>query len=162
MTGTFFKMDIRGRDDLTLKEKWTEGPKTYLGLSSVGFPNMFMITGPGSPSVLSNMPVSIEQHVEWISDLIEHMRERGIDAAEAEVDAEEAWVAHVNQIADMTLFPLADSWYLGANIPGKPRVFMPYPGGVGAYRVKCDEVTAADYEGFAMTTGSAVAAASGD
>ncbi len=152
ITGTFFKMDIRGRDDQLLTEKWEEGPKTYLGLSSEGFPNMFMITGPGSPSVLSNMPVSIEQHVEWISDLIEHMRERGLDVAEAEADAEEAWVAHVNEIADMTLFPLADSWYLGANIPGKPRVFMPYPGGVGTYRTKCDEVAAAGYEGFVLST----------
>jgi cyclohexanone monooxygenase len=153
MTGTFFKMDIRGRDDQPLTEKWADGPKTYLGLSSEGFPNMFMITGPGSPSVLSNMPVSIEQHVEWISDLIEHMRERGLGVAEAEADAEEAWVAHVNEIADMTLFPLADSWYLGANIPGKPRVFMPYPGGVGSYREKCDEVTAAGYEGFVLSAG---------
>ena len=153
MTGTFFKMDIRGRDGQPLTEKWADGPKTYLGLSSAGFPNMFMITGPGSPSVLSNMPVSIEQHVEWISDLIEHMRERGLDVAEAEADAEEAWGAHVNEIADMTLFPLADSWYLGANIPGKPRVFMPYPGGVGTYRKKCDEVTAAGYEGFVLSAG---------
>ena len=153
MTGTFFKMDIRGRDGQPLTEKWADGPKTYLGLSSAGFPNMFMITGPGSPSVLSNMPVSIEQHVEWISDLIEHMRERGLDVAEAEADAEEAWGAHVNEIADMTLFPLADSWYLGANIPGKPRVFMPYPGGVGTYRKKCDAVTAAGYEGFVLSAG---------
>src|SRR3712207_3774097 len=107
-------MDIRGREGLSLKEKWAEGPKTYLGLASAGFPNLFMITGPGSPSVLSNMPVSIEQHVEWISDLIEHLRERDIDVVEADADAETAWVAHVNEIADHTLFMLADSWYLGA------------------------------------------------
>ncbi len=128
MTGAFFRMDIRGRDGLSLKEKWAEGPKTYLGLASAGFPNLFMITGPGSPSVLSNMPVSIEQHVEWIADLIEDMRERGVATVEADAAAEAAWVEHVNAVAEMTLFMLADSWYLGANIPGKPRVFMPYPG----------------------------------
>jgi cation diffusion facilitator CzcD-associated flavoprotein CzcO len=152
MTGTFFRIDIRGRNGLPLKEKWAEGPKTYLGLASAGFPNMFMITGPGSPSVLSNMPVSIEQHVEWISDLIEDLRERGVEVIEADADAESAWVAHVNEIAEFTLFPLADSWYLGANIPGKPRVFMPYPGGVGAYRQKCDEIRANGYEGFVLST----------
>ena len=91
MTGSFLKMDIRGRNDLSLKEKWSEGPKTYLGLQVAGFPNMFMITGPGSPSVLSNMPVSIEQHIEWISNFLEHMRDRGIEAAEADLDAETAW-----------------------------------------------------------------------
>jgi cyclohexanone monooxygenase len=110
-----------------------------------------MITGPGSPSVLSNMPVSIEQHVEWISGAIEHMRSEGIDSMEAEPEAEVEWVAHVNDIASQTMFMLADSWYLGANIPGKPRVFMPYPGGVGAYREKCDEVAAAGYEGFTLS-----------
>src|SRR5688500_11870358 len=110
-----------------------------------------MITGPGSPSVLSNMPVSIEQHVEWISGAIEHMRTTGIDVMEADEQAEIEWVAHVNEIASQTMFMLADSWYLGANIPGKPRVFMPYPGGVGPYRQKCDEVAAAGYEGFTLS-----------
>ena len=152
MTGTFNRIDIRGKEGLPLKEKWAEGPKTYLGLSSAGFPNMFMITGPGSPSVLSNMPVSIEQHVEWIADTIDDMNERGLDLIEADPQAEADWVAHVNEIASMTMFPLADSWYLGANIPGKPRVFMPYSGGVGAYREKCDEVRANDYEGFVLGT----------
>ena len=160
MTGTYFKMDIRGRDGLPLKEKWAAGPKTYLGLSSAGFPNMFMITGPGSPSVLSNMPVSIEQHVEFISDMLESMRERGVEVAEADADAEAAWVDHVNEVADKTLFMLADSWYLGANIPGKPRGFMPYPGGVGRYREKCDEIAAAGYEGYVLSSGSPVEAAS--
>lgn len=154
MTGTFFKMDIRGKGGLPLKEKWAEGPKTYLGLSTHGFPNLFMITGPGSPSVLSNMPVSIEQHVEFISDFIEYMRGHELDVAEADADAEEVWVNHVNEIANMTLYPLANSWYLGANIPGKPRVFMPYPGGVGPYREKCDEVAAAGYEGFLLNNES--------
>ncbi len=158
MTGSFLKMDIQGKDGLMLKDKWAEGPKTYLGLSVEGFPNMFMITGPGSPSVLSNMPVSIEQHVEWISDLVEYAGEHGIETFDADADAEEAWVAHVNDLASKTLFPLANSWYLGANIPGKPRVFMPYPGGVGNYRKKCDEVAAAGYEGYTLA-GSEVEAA---
>jgi len=136
MTGTFFKMDIRGRNDLSLKDKWSEGPKTYLGLQVAGFPNMFMITGPGSPSVLSNMPVSIEQHIGWIGDFLRYMREHDIEAAEANADAEAAWVSHVNEAAEPTMFMLANSWYLGANIPGKPRVFMPYAGGVGNYRKK--------------------------
>ena len=160
MTGTFFKIDIRGKNDLPLKEKWAEGPQTYLGLTSAGFPNMFMITGPGSPSVLSNMPVTIEQNVEWISDLIEYAREHDVAVIEADADAETAWVAHVAEMAEMTLFPLADSWYLGANIPGKPRVFMPYPGGLGTFREKCDEVAANGYEGFALGAGSPVEVAS--
>jgi cyclohexanone monooxygenase len=154
MTGTFFKIDIQGREGLPLKEKWAEGPKTYLGLSTAGFPNMFMITGPGSPSVLSNMPVSIEQHVEFISDFIEYLRERDIAVAEPDAAAEEAWVAHVNEMANMTLYPLANSWYLGANIPGKPRVFMPYPGGVGPYRERCNAIAANDYEGYVLSAGS--------
>ena len=151
MTGTFFKMDIRGRDGVELKEKWSEGPKTYLGLAAADFPNMFMITGPGSPSVLSNMPVSIEQHVEWISDFVEYLRERNVDVVDVDAQAEVDWVAHVNEVAEQTMFMLADSWYLGANIPGKPRVFMPYAGGVGAYREKCDEVVANGYEGFVLS-----------
>ena len=113
---------------------------------------MFMITGPGSPSVLSNMPVSIEQHVEFISDMLESMRERGFDVAEPNPQAEEDWVEHVNEVAEKTLYVLADSWYLGANIPGKPRVFMPYSGGVGDYRAKCEEIAAAGYEGYVLST----------
>jgi cation diffusion facilitator CzcD-associated flavoprotein CzcO len=159
MTGTFNKMDIRGRGGEALKDKWAGGPLTYLGVSSAGYPNLFMITGPGSPSVLSNMPVSIEQHVEWISEAIEHMDAHGITVMEADADAEEAWVAHVNEIAQQTMFMLADSWYLGANIPGKPRVFMPYPGGVGAYRQKCNEVRDAGYEGFTLRDSAAVSTA---
>ena len=153
MTGAFNRIDIRGRGGELLREKWAEGPKTYLGLSSAGFPNMFMITGPGSPSVLSNMPVSIEQHVEWISDFVDHMLEHGVEVAEADADAEADWVDHVNDAASKTLYPLADSWYLGANIPGKPRVFMPYTGGVGNYRKKCDEVAEAGYDGFVLHSG---------
>ena len=150
MTGTFMKMDIRGRNGLTLREKWAEGPKTYLGLQVSGFPNMFMLTGPGSPSVLCNMPVCIEQHIEWVGDFISWMREQGLETAEAELRAEEEWGAHVNEEANNTLFVYANSWYLGANIPGKPRVFMPYAGGQGKYRKKCNDVSANGYEGFIL------------
>ena len=150
MTGSFLKMDIRGRNDLALRDKWSEGPRTYLGLQVAGFPNMFMITGPGSPSVLCNMPVAIEQHIEWISDFIEFLREHGIETAEADLDAESAWVSHVNEVAEPTMFMLANSWYLGANIPGKPRVFMPYAGGLGTYREKCNDIADVGYEGFIL------------
>jgi cyclohexanone monooxygenase len=151
MTGSVARIDIRGRGGRTLNQKWAEGPKTYLGLMSAGFPNLFIITGPGSPSVLSNMMVSIEQHVDWITDCISYMRASGLDTMEAEQDAEEKWVAHVNEVAYSTLYPQANSWYMGANIPGKPRIFMPYIGGVGRYRQICDEVAAKGYEGFEMT-----------
>ena len=151
MTGTFFNIDIAGREGRQLKEKWSDGPTTYLGLATADFPNMFMITGPQSPSVLSNMPVSIEQHVEWISDFIEYLREHAIDVVDADPQAEVDWVQHVSDIADQTMYMLADSWYLGANIPGKPRVFMPYAGGVGPYRERCDEIASNSYEGFVMS-----------
>ena len=151
MTGTFFNIDIAGREGRQLREKWSEGPTTYLGVATADFPNMFMITGPQSPSVLSNMPVSIEQHVEWISDFIEYLREHAIDVVDADPQAEVDWVQHVSDIADQTMYMLADSWYLGANIPGKPRVFMPYAGGVGPYRERCDEIAANSYEGFVMS-----------
>ena len=118
---------------------------------SAGFPNLFIITGPGSPSVLSNMIVSIEQHVDWIADVVSYMRAQGLDTMEAEQRAEDKWVAHVNEVAHGTLYPQANSWYMGANIPGKPRIFMPYIGGVGAYREKCDDVAAKGYEGFRLT-----------
>jgi cyclohexanone monooxygenase len=151
MTGSVSRIDIRGRSGQTLNQKWAEGPKTYLGLMSAGFPNLFIITGPGSPSVLSNMIVSIEQHVDWIADFLAWMRERGREVMEASKEAEDHWVAHVNEVAHMTLYPQANSWYMGANIPGKPRIFMPYIGGVGVYRRICDGVAARGYEGFAMT-----------
>jgi len=151
MTGSVAKIDITGRGGQTLNRKWAEGPKTYLGLMSAGFPNLFLITGPGSPSVLSNMIVSIEQHVDWIADCVSYMRERGLDSMEAETAAEEKWVAHVNEVAYTTLYPQADSWYMGANIPGKPRIFMPYIGGVGPYRQICNDVAAKGYEGFAVS-----------
>jgi cyclohexanone monooxygenase len=151
MTGSVAKIDISGRHGERLNQKWAEGPKTYLGLMSAGFPNLFIITGPGSPSVLSNMIVSIEQHVDWIADCIAYMRDRGFEAMEANKDAEDKWVAHVNEVAYTTLYPQANSWYMGANIPGKPRIFMPYIGGVGPYRQICNDIAAKGYEGFAMT-----------
>ena len=150
MTGALFKMDIRGKHGQVLKEKWAAGPRTYLGVMTAGFPNLFIITGPGSPSVLSNMPVSIEQHVEWISDCLRYIIEHRFTKIEPRVEAEDAWVAHVNEVANLTLFPLANSWYLGANIPGKPRIFMPYVGGVGNYRMKCQEIAETGYEGFVL------------
>jgi cyclohexanone monooxygenase len=150
MTGSVARIEIRGRHGQTLNQKWAEGPRTYLGLMSEGFPNLFIITGPGSPSVLSNMIVSIEQHVDWITEAIAFMRDRGLDTFEARKEAEDYWVAHVNEVAQSTLYPQANSWYMGANIPGKPRIFMPYIGGVGAYRRICNEVAAKGYEGFVM------------
>ena len=150
MTGSVAKIDISGPGGRTLNEKWAEGPRTYLGLMSAGFPNLFIITGPGSPSVLSNMIVSIEQHVDWIADCLVHMRRQGVATMEASGEAEDKWVAHVNEVAHGTLYPQANSWYMGANIPGKPRIFMPYIGGVGVYRRICDEVAAKGYEGFLL------------
>ncbi len=151
MTGTLAKIDVRGRRGESLAEKWTAGPRTNLGLMSAGFPNLFMITGPGSPSVLSNMMVSIEQHVDWTIDAIAHLEARGHGLMEPTQEAEDAWVAHNNEVAHKTLYPRAASWYMGANIPGKPHIFLPYIGGVGAYREKCDEVAAKGYEGFRLT-----------
>jgi len=150
MTGALGAVDIRGVGGAALKEVWAHGPKTYLGLMVSGFPNLFMVTGPGSPSVLSNMVVSIEQHVDWIADCLTFMTERQMGRIEASPQAQEGWVNHVNAVGEATLYPLANSWYLGANIPGKPRVFMPYVGGVGPYREICDAVAAKGYEGFVI------------
>jgi cation diffusion facilitator CzcD-associated flavoprotein CzcO len=151
MTGALRVIDIRGRAGRTMRQTWADGPRTYLGIAVAGFPNLFTITGPGSPSVISNMMVSIEQHVDWIAGCLAYLQSRGLHTIEATAEAEAAWVAHVNEVGNTTLYPLAKSWYTGANIPGKPRVFMPYVGGVGAYRKKCDEVAASDYEGFQLT-----------
>ncbi len=155
MTGPLGRIDIRGRGGMALRDKWTAGPRTYLGLMSAGFPNLFMVTGPGSPSVLSNMVTSIEQHVDWISDCVTWLTNHQQGVIEATVEAEDAWVDHVNETANTTLYVKANSWYLGANIPGKPRVFLPYVGGVGVYRVKCEEVAAKGYEGFALSPATA-------
>jgi len=151
MTGPLFNVDIRGRGGCVLKEKWAAGPRTYLGIASAGFPNLFMITGPGSPSVLSNMIVSIEQHVDWTAECIVYLRDQRLNCIEPTVPAEDAWVEHVNEVAHTTLYPQANSWYMGANIPGKPRIFMPYVGGVGAYRQTCDEIAADRYRGFNLS-----------
>jgi cyclohexanone monooxygenase len=152
MTGALARIDIRGSAGARLRDAWAEGPKTYLGIGSAGFPNLFLITGPGSPSVLSNMLVSIEQHVDWTLACIAWMRERGLTRIEAKPNAQEQWVAHVNETANATLMPRAASWYMGANIPGKPRVFMPYAAGVGVYREICDRVAKNEYEGFAFAS----------
>ena len=152
MTGSLLKIDIRGRDRLSLAEAWKAGPRNYLGLQVAGFPNLFMVTGPGSPSVLCNMPVAIEQHVEWITDCIAHMRKNGLTRIEPRDEAMDSWVAQVNAAANATLLPNAKhSWYLGANIPGKPRVFMPYAGGMAHYRKICADVAARNYEGFKLS-----------
>lgn len=148
MTGALTAVDIRGVGHRTLREAWNAGPRTYLGVSTHGFPNLFFVAGPGSPSVLSNVVVSIEQHVEWITDYIEYLKKNGLRRAEATLDRQDEWVEHVNDVANQTLYPKGNSWYLGANIPGKPRVFMPYVGGVGHYRKICSEVAARDYDGF--------------
>jgi cation diffusion facilitator CzcD-associated flavoprotein CzcO len=152
MTGPLMKMNIHGRDGLALNEAWHAGPRSYLGLQVAGFPNLFTITGPGSPSVLCNMPVAIEQHVDWITDCIAHLRENGIERIEPRPEAADQWVDKVNEAANATLLPQAShSWYLGANVPGKPRVFMPYAGGMPRYRAICNEVVAKGYEGFVLS-----------
>jgi len=150
MTGALLGIDIRGRNGVHLEDEWDAGPRTYLGLAMAGFPNLFAITGPGSPSVLTNMVVSIEQHVEWVADCIAHLRARGFERIEASREAQDEWVDHVNETAHQTLYPLANSWYMGANIPGKPRVFTPYVGTVGDYRRTCNEVAADGYRGFRL------------
>jgi cation diffusion facilitator CzcD-associated flavoprotein CzcO len=155
MTGPLLRVDIRGRGDRPLSDKWSAGPRTYLGIATAGFPNLFILTGPGSPSVLSNMVMAIEQHVDWIADCLSFLGANGLDAIEATVEAEDAWVDHVNQLASATLFPRANSWYMGANVPGKPRVFMPYVGGFPVYRATCDDVAASGYRGFRLTPGQA-------
>jgi cation diffusion facilitator CzcD-associated flavoprotein CzcO/acetyl esterase/lipase len=151
MTGAVVAVDITGREGISLSQKWAHGPLTYLGLMTCGFPNFFTITGPGSPSVLSNMMVSIEQHVDWVADCLVHLRAEGMTTIEPTETAEAGWVTHVNDCAQITLFPTADSWYMGANVPGKPRVFLPYVGGVDVYRKACDEVVAREYLGFLRT-----------
>lgn len=150
ITGALTDIDIRGADGDLLREKWANGPRTLLGLQSAGFPNLFMVTGPGSPSVLSNMLVSIEQHVNWITVCLKHLRSQGLDRIEATADAQERWMDHVAQLAADTLYPRANSWYLGANIAGKPRTFMPYVAGCGQYRQECEQVVANGYQGFRL------------
>jgi cyclohexanone monooxygenase len=148
ITGALNNIEIRNGAGRTLSSKWAEGPRAYLGLMSAGFPNLFLVTGPGSPSVLANVVMAIEQHVDWIGDCLQHLLARGAAHIDAEPKAEEAWVEEVNAIAAATLLPTANSWYMGANVPGKPRVFMPYAGGLGNFRARCDRVAAEGYTGF--------------
>ena len=158
MTGALLRIDIRTKDGVSLRDLWDHGPRTYMGLMTAGIPNLFMITGPGSPSVLSNVITSIEQHVDWIAGCLADLARRGVTRIEAEPKSQDEWVAHVNEVADKTLLPQGASWYIGANIPGKPRVFMPYIGGVGVYRKKCDEVTQSGYRGFVLSSAAPAAA----
>ncbi len=148
MTGALFNIDIRGRGGVSLKDKWAAGPYTYLGLMTAGFPNMFITTGPGSPSVLYNMIIGNEMHVNWIADAIDYLAATNRRTIEPTVEAEKQWVDHVNAVGEDTLFVKTNSWYVGANIPGKPRVILPYLGGFEPYCKRCDEVVAKDYEGF--------------
>jgi cation diffusion facilitator CzcD-associated flavoprotein CzcO len=150
MTGTLLRIDIRGRDGLSLAEKWRDGPRSYLGLAICGFPNLFTVTGPGSPSVLTNMLPTIEQHVDWIAEALLFARRRGISLIEPSTEAEDAWVQHVAELAGRTLRYTCGSWYLGVNIAGKPRVFMPYIGGFPRYVERCKEIAANDYAGFVL------------
>ncbi|HTN27380.1 MAG TPA: NAD(P)/FAD-dependent oxidoreductase, partial [Burkholderiales bacterium] len=151
ITGPLLRMNIRGRGGRLLREDWKAGPRTYLGLQMPGYPNLFTITGPGSPSVLTNMPVAIEQHVEWITGCIAHMREYGIRAIEASEEATRAWGEHVQECARATLlWDAKHSWYFGANVKGKPQVFMPYAGGLARYRRTCEGIAARGYEGFVL------------
>jgi cation diffusion facilitator CzcD-associated flavoprotein CzcO len=154
MTGAMKEIDIRTDAGMSVREKWEPGPRTYLGIMMAGFLNLFMITGPQSPGVKSQMILACEQHVDWIADCLQYMRGRGFSRIEAEPAAEDAWVRHNNEVADRTLYPLANSWYVGANIHGKPRVFMPYVGGVTAYKKKCDEIAVNGYEGFSFGAGN--------
>jgi cyclohexanone monooxygenase len=151
MTGALREIDIRVEGGPALADQWAAGPRTYLGLMVAGFPNMFVVTGPGSPSVKTQMILAIEQHTDWIADCLSYLRERGYSRIEASQPAQDEWVEHVNSVADSTLYPLANSWYVGANIPGKPRVFMPYVGGFAGYKRKCDAVAGNGYEGFVLS-----------
>jgi len=152
LTGPLTRIDVRGRDGRLLRDEWRDGPSAYLGLMAAGFPNLFMVTGPGSPSVLSNMVVSIEQHVDWLADAIADHRRRGITTMEPDPLAQEEWVDHVQEAAEGSPYtaPTCNSWYVGANIAGKTRVILPYTGGVGRYREICDEVAADGYRGFVL------------
>jgi len=148
MTGALKRIDVAGRGGVRLADRWAEGPKTYIGMTVAGFPNMFLITGPQSPSVFTNMVTSVEQHVDWIADCIAHLKKTGRRAIEATAEAEARWVTHSNDLASKTMMPNANSWYVGANIPGKPRIFMPYLGGASVYHEYIANVARKNYEGY--------------
>jgi cyclohexanone monooxygenase len=158
MTGALNEIDVRTSRGAVLHDHWLGGPLTYLGIMVAGFPNMFVVTGPGSPGVKTQMIASIEQHVDWIADAIDHLGKHQLDRIAPTAQAETEWVAHVNTVADGTLYPLANSWYMGANIPGKPRVFMPYVGGFDRYKKHCDAIAAGGYEVFTLSRHQAVTA----
>jgi cyclohexanone monooxygenase len=151
MTGQLLAIDIRGRAGLSLREKWADGVRSYLGLGVAGFPNLMIVAGPGSPSVLSNMVLSIEQHVEWIGECLRHLDAQGLRTIEATADSEHAWTTQLNALAERTLYPKVRSWYTGANIEGKPRVFTPYVGGAHKYRELCEQIARDGYRGFVLT-----------
>jgi cyclohexanone monooxygenase len=159
ITGALMRIDIRGRDGLALKEKWANGPRTYLGFATAGFPNLFIMNGPSSPAPLTNFYVSIEHGVKWIADCISHQRQHGLSVIEATPAAEDKWMQHVHKVADKTLFPTANSWLMGANIPGKPRQMMVYVAGFPAYVERCDTAAADGYAGFVLTGQDRAAAA---
>ncbi|MDQ8043682.1 MAG: NAD(P)/FAD-dependent oxidoreductase [Patulibacter sp.] len=161
MTGAVLKIDIRGLGGQTIQEKWAAGPVSYLGVSTAGFPNLLFIAGPGSPSVLTNVVVAIEQSTEWITQLMADAVADGVTRIDVDAESERQWVEHVNEVAAATLFMQGDSWYIGANVPGKPRVFMPYAGGVPAYIERTDAVRAEGYPGFLLTKGSDELASTG-
>lgn len=156
MTGSLSSIDIRGVGGLELREKWAAGPRTYLGLMVASFPNLFILSGPGSPSVLANGMVAGEQHAEWVTNCIMHLRENDIGIIDATVEAEDNWVNHVNEVANMTLYPSANSWYMGTNVPGKPQIFMPYIGGFDNYCRIVHDVATSGYRGFILSAMSAI------
>ncbi|MEU5082755.1 MULTISPECIES: flavin-containing monooxygenase [Streptomyces] len=152
LTGSQLAIDIVGKGGVTLRDRWAEGPRSHLGLVSAGFPNLFTVLGPLSPSVLTNIAVSLEQQVDWITDCIAHLRRNGVTEIDALPGAEADWGAHVAEVADRTLYPAVDSWYTGANVPGKPRVFLAYAGGLDRYREECDAVARDGYTGFVLSS----------
>ena len=150
VTGALIKMNLHGKGGQSLAEKWKEGPRAYLGLCTAGFPNLFMITGPGSPAILTNFPVCIEQNVEWIAGAMDRMRELNVGEIEASSEAEFEWVEKIVEAADKTLFPTVDSWYMNSNLPGKPRVFTAYFNGMNTYAEICEDVAKGGYTGFEL------------
>ena len=152
MTGPLLNMNITGKKNLKLHDVWKNGPKSFLGIQIPGFPNLFTVTGPGSPSVLTNMPMAIEQHVEWITDCISFMNQKKYSMIEADQKSSKEWGLEVNEVANKTLLPtVKHSWYLGANIPGKPKVFMPYAGGLPRYTEVCNKIKNENYKGFNLS-----------
>jgi cyclohexanone monooxygenase len=157
LTGALTRIDVVGRNGRLLRDDWRDGARSYLGLAMAGYPNLFTISGPGSPSVLSNGILAGEQHVDWIADCLGYLREHGISAIEATPEAEQEWGEHVQEVANRTLYPRANSWYMGSNIEGKPRAFLPYVGGVGSYRKRCARIAEEGYAGFVLAGAAATA-----